>query len=196
MVPTVPPLGKKKQLAEGQKLSLLVNEIIKKIFFSIHFSLVENQRREESWYLHLPFITCFAFCTTWRLPIRLFSRLWLEVPWAPLPQTSIILIKIFFAAVWRSGDCSVHLHPEWLFRLFQAVCWLCRWLSNFILLYSIPCISFSFCSLCQLLFSTHVLFFGVLGSQTLFFSLWKIQIFTNSIIASNALESLCVSMAP
>lgn len=160
---------KKKKLSEGQKLSLLVNQIIFKISFSIYFSLVDNKwRREESWDLHLHVITCFAFYTTQRIPIRLFSRQWcwrfLGSRWIRFKLSSSRLFIFFFsvlAAVWSSGDCSIHLHPEGLFRLFQAVCWLCPWLSNFILLYSIACTSFSFCSLYQLLFSSYILFFAI-----------------------------------
>lgn len=103
MVPVVPPLGKKKKkkLSEGQKLSLLVNQIIFKISFSIYFSLVDNKwRREESWDLHLHVITCFAFHTTQRIPIRLFSRQWcwrfLGSRWIRFKLSSSRLFIFFF----------------------------------------------------------------------------------------------------
>lgn len=130
--------------------------------------------------------------------MRLFSRQWcwrfLGPHWIRLQKIPEKYFLSVLAAVWRSGDCSIHLHPEWLFMLFQAVCWLCPWLSNFIVLYSIACISSSSCSLNQLLY--FYLCAVLCRCQNLFLSLWKIQIFTNSIIVSNALERLCVPMTP
>lgn len=48
------------------------------IFLSIYFfiSRLNQWRREGSWDLPLHLITCFAFYTTWRVPIRSFLGQW------------------------------------------------------------------------------------------------------------------------